>query len=615
MKSKRLTMAQALVQYLAAQRIDDDNTPLFGGVFAIFGHGNVTCLGDALHEQRDVLPVWRGQNEQAMGLAATAYTKVHRRRRIFVASSSIGPGATNMITAAACAHANRLPVLFLAGDSFVNRLPDPVLQQVEHYGNPNITVNDAFRPVSRYWDRITHPLQLLSSLPQAVATMLSPADCGPAFLALPQDVQSQAFDCPEDFLLPKTHRIPRPRPDRAEIEAAAAALRAAKKPLLICGGGVHYSLATAELATFAEKHGIPVVETIAGRAALLHEHPNNAGPLGSIGSSSANALAADADVVLAVGTRLQDFITASWSVFGNRDNLQLIGLNAARFDASKHGALAVVGDAREGLAELSVALADWRAPTTRNKQAAQLFAEWNTLMDTHRDAPDSSGVLPSYAQTVGAVNRAVTAGDLALTAAGGFPGEFCMNWRSRAVGDFDCEFGFSCMGYEVAGGLGAKMAMPQREVFVLVGDGSYLMMNSDILSSVMTGHKLIVVLYDNGGYAVINRLQTFKGCAPFNNLLKDCRRTTDVTVDFVAHAKSMGADGEEVSSVAALEKALTRAKKSDKTYLITVRGQAEQWTPNDAWWDVGVPETSARREVLEAKAVHESARVAQRRGA
>ncbi len=614
MKSKRLTMAQALVQYLTAQYIDDEQTPLFGGVFAIFGHGNVTCLGDALHEQRETLAVWRGHNEQAMGLAAAAFAKAHRRRRVFVATSSIGPGATNMVTAAAVAHANRLPVLFLSGDTFASRLPDPVLQQVEHYGNPTITVNDAFRAVTRYWDRITHPQQLISSLPQAVATMLDAADCGPAFLALPQDVQSLAFDCPATFLAPKIHVIARPRPDRREISAAAAVLRRAKKPLLICGGGVHYSLATGELADFADKHNIPVVETIAGRAALLHHHPRNAGPLGVIGSSSANALAADADVVLAVGTRLQDFSTASWSVFGCREDFQLITLNAARFDARKHGALSVVGDAREGLAELSEALEDWRAPAARSEQAAQLYAAWNTLIDAHSKAPDNNDALPSYAQTVGAVNRAAAAGDLALTAAGGFPGELCMNWRAKAVGDFDCEFGYSCMGYEIAGGLGAKMAKPARDVFVMVGDGSYLMMNSDILSSVMTGHKLIVVVFDNGGYAVIDRLQTFKGCASFNNLLSDCRQTKAVTVDFVAHAKSMGADGEEVHSIADLEAALTRAKQAEHTYIITVRGQARQWTPNDAWWDVGVPEVSVRREVKEAKTAHENQRAAQRPG-
>ena len=616
MKTTPLTTAQALVAYLAAQRIDDEHTPLFGGVFAIFGHGNVTCLGEALYQHREALPTWRGQNEQAMGLAAAAYAKAHRRRRIFAATSSIGPGATNMVTAAALAHANRLPALFLAGDTFANRLPDPVLQQVEHYGNPTVTVNDAFRAVTRYWDRITHPQQLLSSLPQAVAAMLDPADCGPAFIALPQDVQGAVFDCPQVFTAPRVHRIARPRPDRAQVAAAAEALRGARKPLLISGGGVHYSLATAQLAAFAERHNLPVAETIAGRATLPHSHSHNAGPLGVIGSASANALAADADVVLAVGTRLQDFTTASWSVFGKRDDFRLIALNAARFDAHKHRALAVVGDAREGLTELSAALGDWRAPAARSEQAARLYAAWNALIDEHSGAPGGAhaNAPPTYAQTVGAVNRAATPGDLALTAAGGFPGELCMNWRAKSVGDFDCEFGYSCMGYEIAGGLGAKMAKPQREVFVLVGDGSYLMMNSDILSSVMFGYKLIIVVYDNGGYAVIDRLQTFKGGASFNNLFADCHAAAVTPVDFTAHAMSMGASGEEARSVAELESALERAKASDKSYVITVRGQAHAWTPNDAWWDVGMPAVSARAEVSAAADAHEKARAGQRPG-
>lgn len=617
MKTTPMTTAQALVAYLAAQRIDDERTPLFGGVFAIFGHGNVTCLGEALYQHRDALPTWRGQNEQAMGLASVAYAKAHRRRRIFVATSSIGPGATNMVTAAAAAHANRLPALFLSGDTFANRLPDPVLQQVEHYGDPTVTVNDAFRAVTRYWDRITRPTQLLSSLPQAVATMLDPAGCGPAFLALPQDVQGEVFDCPASFLTPTVHRIARPRPDRAEVVAAAEVLRGAKQPLLIAGGGVHYSLATAELVAFAETHNLPVAETIAGRAVLTHTHPNNAGPLGVIGSASANALAADADVVLAVGTRLQDFTTASWSVFGNRNDFSLVTLNAARFDANKHRAVAVVGDAREGLAELSEVLGDWRAPPARSEQATRLYADWNALIDRHSNAPGDDSPPnspPTYAQTVGAVNRAAAKGDLALTAAGGFPGELCMNWRAKAVGDFDCEFGYSCMGYEIAGGLGAKMANPEREVFVLVGDGSYLMMNSDLLSSVMFGFKLIVVVYNNGGYAVIDRLQTFKGGASFNNLFADCHGASKVTVDFVGHAKSMGAGGEEVHTVADLEAALARAQKSDKSYVITVRGVPHEWTPNDAWWDVGMPDVSERGEVRAAKKQHEAARATQRRG-
>ncbi len=609
-------MAQALVKYLTAQHIENDDTdsnaPLFGGVFGIFGHGNVTCLADALYTARDELPTWRGQNEQAMVLAATAYAKAKRRRRIFVCTSSIGPGAANMLTGAALAHANRLPVLLLAGDTFASRLPDPVLQQVENFYDPTLTVNDAFRPLTRYWDRITHPQQLVSSLPQAVATMLDAGDCGPAFIGLPQDVQGMAFDCPTEFLEKKTHRIPRPRPDARSLQDAAAALRQAKKPLLICGGGVHYSLAAQTLVAFAEKHRIPIVETVAGRAALTHDNPYNFGAIGIMGASSANALAAQADVVLAVGTRLQDFTTGSWSVFGARDNFRLITLNAARYDAHKHRALALTGDARCGLEELSQTLDNWQAPDEWLAAARPLRDEWNATIDECQRVKDDSPL--SYAQVIGAVNRTASAGDLALSAAGGFPGELCMNWRSKAAGDFDCEFGFSCMGYEIAGGLGARMADNRRDVFVLTGDGSYLMLNSDILSSVMTKQKLIIIVCDNGGYAVINRLQNFKGAASFNNLFADCHDTTPVKVDFVAHAKSMGADGEEANTMPELEQALVRAKQAAGTYLICVRSHSHEWTPNDVWWDVGMPEISEQEGVLRAQDAHEKGRKNQRRG-
>jgi 3D-(3,5/4)-trihydroxycyclohexane-1,2-dione acylhydrolase (decyclizing) len=585
--------------------------PLFAGVFAIFGHGNVTCLGEALAEVRDRLPTWRGQNEQSMALAGVAYAKARKRRQIMVAASSIGPGALNMVTAAGVAHSNRLPILLLAGDTFANRVPDPVLQQVEHFHDPTMTVNDAFKAVTRYWDRIVRPEQIINSLPQAVATMLDPADCGPAFLGLAQDAQAEAFDYPELFFEPRIWRVPRPRPDVEALVAAAELLRKAEKPLLIAGGGVHYSLATEELAAFAERHGVPVVETIAGRAALPHDHPNNAGALGVIGSASANALAAEADVVLAVGTRLQDFTTGSWSVFQN-PAMRLIGLNAARFDATKHRSLAVVGDAQAGLAELSAGLAGWQAPDTWMRRAAEEYARWNATVDQHSGPTNAE--LPTYAHVVGAINRICEPSDLALTAAGGLPGELCKNWKAKSVGTFDCEFGFSCMGYEIAGGWGARMADPGRDVIVFCGDGSYLMMNSDIYSTVLTGHKLIVVVCDNGGYAVINRLQNHKGSVSFNNLIKDCKIERAVTVDFVQHARSMGANAEHVHSIGELEAAFQRAKASDRTYLISINVHAYEWTPGDAWWDVGVPEVSQRQEVREARAAHDQGHQNQRIG-
>ncbi|MGI9336356.1 MAG: 3D-(3,5/4)-trihydroxycyclohexane-1,2-dione acylhydrolase (decyclizing) [Gammaproteobacteria bacterium] len=611
--SVRLTMAQALVRYLVAQAVETEagEVALFAGVFGIFGHGNVTCLAEALAGVREELATWRGQNEQSMALAAVGFTKAKRRQQIMVATSSIGPGATNLVTAAGVAHANRLPLLLLCGDTFANRVPDPVLQQVEHFHQPGLTVNDAFKAVTRYWDRITHPAQLMASLPQAVAMMLDPADCGPAFIALPQDVQADAFDYPAVFFERKVHRIARPRPDLASLVRAAEVVRSAARPLIVAGGGVRYSLADDALGAFAERHGVPVVETISGRAVLAHDHPMNCGPVGVIGSASANALASEADVVIAVGTRLQDFTTGSWTVFQDPE-VRIVTINAARFDAVKHRAHAVVGDARVSLEELSNQLGEWHAPSDWAHKGAAEYAQWNATVD--RLTQPTNVEQPSYAQVVGAVNRICDASDLALTAAGGLPGELCKVWRAREPGTFDCEFGFSCMGYEIAGGWGAKMAMPDRDVVVFVGDGSYLMMNSDIYSSVLTGHKLIVIVCDNGGFAVIDRLQRFKGGASFNNLIEHCRVQQVSHVDFAAHAASMGAASETVSSIADLEQAFARAKASDRTYVICIRTDADTWTPGDAWWDVGVPEVSERAEVREARAEHDAGKVKQRVG-
>jgi len=609
----RLTMAQALVRYLVAQRIvlDGVELPLFAGVFAIFGHGNVTCLGEALEPVRDILPTWRGQNEQSMALAGIAYARAKRRRQIMVAASSIGPGATNMVTAAAVAHANRLPMLFLAGDVFANRLPDPVLQQVEHFGNPTISVNDAFRAVTRYWDRITRPEQIITSLPQAIATMLDPADCGPALLALCQDIQAEAFDYPDSFFEPTVHRIARPRPDIEQITAAAEVLRKAKQPLIISGGGVHYSLACAELARFAERHNIPISETIAGRASLAHDHSLNIGPIGVSGSVSANKLAAVADVVLAVGTRLQDFTTGSWTAFRN-PGYRMICLNAARFDANKHRALSVIGDAKISLAELSTSLRDYRAPDSWVSEAQREYRAWCDVVESH--TKPSNAEQPSYAEVIGAINRVCGETDLVVSAAGGLPGELAKLWQAKTVGSFDCEFGYSCMGYEIAGALGAKMADPTREVIAFVGDGSYLMMNSEIYSSVLTGHKLILIICDNAGFAVIERLQIGQGGKSFNNMFSTSKIERFVPVDFVQHAQSLGAVAERVQSVSELEQAFARAKAADRTACIVINVAAQRWTPGGAWWDVGVPEVSSRDEVLQARDGMAKERVHQRLG-
>jgi 3D-(3,5/4)-trihydroxycyclohexane-1,2-dione acylhydrolase (decyclizing) len=616
MKTVRLTTAQAIVRYLVAQRIEIDGElrPLFPGVFAIFGHGNVTCLGQALEEAKDDLPTWRGQNEQGMALAAVAYAKAMRRRQIMVATSSIGPGATNMVTAAAVAHANRLPVLLLSGDTFASRIPDPVLQQVEGFGDPSVTVNDSFKPVTRYWDRIVRPVQVVHTLPHAVATMLDPATCGPAFLGLPQDVQAEAYDYPARFFETVVHEIPRPRPDEGQLSRAAAVLAGATKPLIVAGGGVHYSLAEEDLRTFAERHNIPVVETVAGKATLLSAHRLNAGPIGSTGCTSANALAGEADVVLAVGSRLQDFTTGSWTVFAN-ESVRFIGLNTATFDAVKHLAHPLVADAREGLRELSARVGSWQGPDDWSDRAAVETAQYHAYVDKIASpSPPAQEEKPTYAQVVGAVDRGALPTDYAFAAAGGFPGELNSGWRAKGLDSIDMEYGYSCMGYEISGGWGAKMALPDREVIVFVGDGSYLMMNSDLYSSVLSGHKLIVIVCDNGGFAVINRLQVNQGGAPFNNLIADSKVQEVVAVDFAAHAAAMGCRSEKVQTVAELEAAMERARASDRTYVIAIDTSAHDWTGGGAFWEVGVPEVSTRPSVVAAREAMDAGKAAQRVG-
>lgn len=619
-KTIRLTTAQALVRWLTQQATETDGvrTPLFAGVFAIFGHGNVTCLSEALEAVQDSLPTWRGQNEQSMALAAIGFAKARRRRQIMVATSSIGPGALNMMTAAGTAHANRLPVLLIAGDTFTNRLPDPVLQQVEHFSNPTTTVNDGFRAVTRYWDRITHPAQIITSLPQAVAMMLDPADCGPAFIALPQDTQEIAFDYPASFFEPRLWTIPRPRPDRKRLAEAAALLKTAKKPLIISGGGVRYSLAEEAVAEFAVKRGVPIVETIAGKGGVTHYHPAHAGPIGIIGSTSANTLAAEADVILAIGTRLQDFTTGSWTAFS--PDARFISINAARFDAVKHRALSVVGDALETVTELDAALGDWRADPAYMTRAQALFKEWDALLDTHQ-APNNQPV-PTYAQVVHAVNEAAAENDTLISAAGGLPGEVAKGWRVKTPNTFDLEFGFSCMGYEIPAGWGHAMANAGPgglggTPIVMVGDGTYLMMNSDIYSTVLSGHKIIVIVCDNGGFAVINRLQQAKGVPGFNNLLTDCRvqdPSEPPHVDFAKHAEAMGAAARHCASLAELVAGLEWAKGTDRTTVLSIATDAYAWVPGDADWDVGVPEVSTRETVRKARQQQEEIRAHQRVG-
>ncbi|MEO7565278.1 MAG: 3D-(3,5/4)-trihydroxycyclohexane-1,2-dione acylhydrolase (decyclizing) [Aestuariivirga sp.] len=622
-RSTRLTTAQALVRHLANQFIEIDGVRqrLCGGGFGIFGHGNVICLGEALYEYRKELPLWRGQNEQSMALAAVAYSKQKLRRRFMFATASAGPGTTNMLTAAAVAHTNRLPVLFLCGDTYVSRLPDPVLQQVEHFNDPTITVNDAFKSVTRYWDRITHPAQIIQSLPKAIATMLDPADCGPVFLGLPQDVQGWSYDYPEEFFAERLHHIRRQQPDDHELLAAANFLKAAKRPLIIAGGGVQYSGASAELAKFAEAHNIPVVETIAGRANLVHGQTLNIGPIGVTGSNSANAIAAQADCILAVGTRLQDFTTGSWTAF-DRD-ARIISINVGRFDATKHMSQPVVGDALLSLNKLSQMLGGHCSSDQWISLAYQEREAWDSYVagNVNPKLPTGSNRPMSYAQVIGAINALCHSRDRIVAAAGGLPAEVAANWRTLSTGSVDVEFGYSCMGYEIAGGWGARIAQmetePERDTIVFTGDGSYLMMNSDIYSSVLNGRKLIIIVCDNGGFAVINKLQNNTGNVSFNNLIADCNIETEAfAVDFATHARAMGAAAEDVHSIDGLKEAFIRAQASRKTYVICLKVDAhEGWTnEGHTWWEIGTPSVSKRSQVRDAHQEVERGRSRQRPG-
>ncbi|MDD1783390.1 3D-(3,5/4)-trihydroxycyclohexane-1,2-dione acylhydrolase (decyclizing) [Enterovibrio sp. ZSDZ35] len=612
----RLTTAQALVRYLAAQQIEIDGevTSLFGCAFAIFGHGNVTCLGQQLYENQSVFPTWRGQNEQSMAHAAIAYARANQRRRIGIATSSVGPGAANMVTAAGVAHTNRLPLLLLCGDTFQSRLPDPVLQQTEHFSDPSLTVNDAFKSVTRFWDRINAPSQLTVALPQAIATMLDPADCGPALIALPQDVQGEAWDFPESFFAPKVHRIRRPQPEEIDIELATDAIKAAKRPLIIAGGGVFYSGARDTLINFAEKHQVPVVETIAGRTLLPDDHPLNCGPIGATGSNSANHMCHDADLVLAIGTRLQDFTTGSWTVFRDPD-MKLISINAGRFDATKHMAQSIIADAKTAIAQLDTKLGDHCADASWVAKGVGEKAAWKEIVNARMAATETA--CPSYAQVIGKVNQLVNEGDRVITAAGGLPAELNMNWQATYPYSLDIEFGFSCMGYELAAGWGNKIARPDNESIVMVGDGSYLMMNSDIYSSVLTGHKMIVVVCDNGGFAVIRKLQTNTGNVAFNNQLEDCTTERDYDlprVDFVSHARGLGAHAEKVTHLNDFDDAFERAKAADRTYVLVLDIDDTVWSSCDAWWEVGLSEVSDNPSVNEARDNWEAGRQHQRRG-
>ncbi|MDB4045810.1 3D-(3,5/4)-trihydroxycyclohexane-1,2-dione acylhydrolase (decyclizing) [Amylibacter sp.] len=613
-----LTVAQAIIKYLSSQyiEIDGEKLRLCGGGFGIFGHGNVTCLGEALFENKEKLPLYRGQNEQGMGFAAAAYAKAHLRRRFMFCTASAGPGTANLLTSAALAHANRLPMLMLCGDTFITRLPDPVLQQLEHFGDPTLGVNDAFKAVSRYWDRITHPAQIIQSLPAALATMLDPADCGPAFIGLPQDVQGWTYEYPVSFFDEKIHRIRRQSPDIEDINDAVELLKGAKRPMIIAGGGIQYSGAVSELTDFANKFQFPVVETIAGRANLLDTHDLNIGPLGVTGSNSANNIAEEADVILAIGTRLQDFTTGSWTAFSK--DAKIICLNAARHDAAKHLSLPIVGDAKLGLNLLSHELDGYKTPSEWTENARKERVVWNDYVEKNTNLKNGPS---SYAQAIGVVNANCDPRDRIVAAAGGLPAEVTANWRTLGISTVDVEFGFSCMGYEIAGGWGARIAQSENEsendTIVFTGDGSYLLMNSDIYSSVLTQKKMIVLVLDNGGFAVINKLQNNTGNESFNNLIADTPTAVNqVRVDFEAHAKSLGALSETVQSPSGLADAFLRAKSAKQTYVIVMKVDAyDGWTTEGhTWWEVGTPHVSDNDKINKAHKEWESTRARQRKG-
>ncbi|MFZ5962802.1 3D-(3,5/4)-trihydroxycyclohexane-1,2-dione acylhydrolase (decyclizing) [Thalassococcus sp. BH17M4-6] len=603
----RLTAAQALVRYLGAQ-MNEDGDPFIAGVWAIFGHGNVAGLGEALYGVRDTLPTYRGHNEQTMAHCAIAYAKQLRRRRAMAVTSSIGPGATNMVTAAALAHVNRLPVLLLPGDVFANRGPDPVLQQIEDFGDGTATVNDTFKTVSRYFDRITRPEHLLTALPRAFRTMTDPADCGPVTLSMCQDLQAEAYDYPASFFEPQVWHQRRPRADQRELDRAADVIREAKKPVIVAGGGVHYSRATEELRAFAEATGVPVAETQAGKSALPWDHPLNLGPIGVTGGTPANSVCAEADVIIGIGTRFQDFTTGSWGLFANPAR-RIVSLNVQAYDAAKHGALPVMADARTGLADLSGALDGYRVDVG----AGPLKSDWFAAVDPLTDAPKDTNALATDMQVVGAVQRAATDDTVVMCAAGTMPGELHKLWKAGKPGSYHMEYGFSCMGYEIAGAMGIKMAQPQADVICFTGDGTYMMANSEMATAAMMGISFTVVVTDNRGFGCINRLQMGTGGAEFNNLLDHTVHAQPSAIDFATHAASMGATAVKVGSIAEMEEALAKRHGVKGPYVVVIDTDPYPSTdPGGTWWEVGAPEVSDRPEVKAARAQYEANKKLQR---
>lgn len=599
----RLTMAQALIRYLACQKVelfDGTIVPLFGGIFGIYGHGNVAGVGEALWEYRSQMPFYRGQNEQGMAHAAIGYAKANYCRRIMAVTSSIGPGATNMVTAAALAHTNRLPVLFLPGDIYANRRPDPVLQQLEDERCAYASVNDCFIPVSRYYDKIMRPEQLLKSLPHAVRMLLNPVTRGPVTLALPQDVQAEAYSYPIDFFCETVHYLERQRPDLRQVSRAAQLIQTAKRPLMIIGGGVIYSNAGERIREFVEKYRIPFTETQAGKGALPSGHPLNLGAVGVTGTSCANEICAKSDLILAVGTRLSDFTTASKSLF-HQNATSIVGINVNTFDAAKGAVESIIGDADASICDLSIHLEGY---CTEDAYVAEIN-QAKTCWDRERQAifaPAAFGKKATDAQVVGAVNRSSCESDIVVCAAGGLPGELHKLWQVREGQGYHVEYAYSCMGYEIAGGLGVKMAHPDREVFVMVGDGSYLMLHTELLTSIQLGLKLNVILLDNRGFGCINRLQKHCGSEPYGNLFT---HEGAPQVDFKTNAASYGCHATVVKSIQELEAAIDASRHVKKTCVIIIETDPETGSPSHAWWDVAIAARSHLASVASARKNYE----------
>jgi 3D-(3,5/4)-trihydroxycyclohexane-1,2-dione acylhydrolase (decyclizing) len=615
-----MTMAQALVAYLARQYVERDGREqrFFGGVLGIFGHGNVAGIGQALGENAE-LPYILVRNEQAGVHIAAGYAKASNRLRAFACTSSIGPGATNMVTGAALATINRLPVLLLPGDIFARRNVAPVLQQLESPGTQDIGVNDCFKPVSRYWDRIYRPEQLITALPEAMRVLTSPSDCGAVTLALPQDVQAEAYEYPEELFEKRVWLIRRGVADGVSLARAADAVYRAQRPLIVAGGGVLMSEACAALADFAARTGMPAAETQAGKGALKWDHAQCVGAVGATGSLAANRLAREADLVIGIGTRYSDFTSASMTAFQN-PAVQFVNINTAEFDAYKVSAIPVVADARVALEQLSAAVDGHRVSAEYAREVAELKAAWDGEVDRlfHLNQFEDAGK-PAQSEVIGALWEASGERDVLVSAAGSHPGDLHKLWRTRAPNGYHMEYGYSCMGYEIPGAMGAKLADPSREVIAFVGDGTYLMMPTEIVTAVQEGIKIIVVLVDNHGFASIGGLSRSLGQGGFGTRYRARDGKTDqldgevIDVDFVANARSLGAHAVKAGNLAEFRTALENAKKSERTSVIVIETDASVGVPNyESWWDVAVAEVSATESVREARVRYEEARKRER---